>query len=157
MGGGDKELISEINTLFIKSVPDPLKKAPENKDFVKTPTFSWLFPLSSIDINVANKNDAVYTLIDTVTTLINKSNAPIAKLCTDIIGQINNKLCHFNFIRYLAFLDKIGSTDYHLLLTHIKNKNPYKNCHKDYIKELHTYNNNLLSKKIVDNRNVLFT
>jgi len=77
--------------LFIKSVPDPLKKAPENKDFVKTPTFSWLFPLSSIDINVANKNDAVYTLIDTVTTLINKSNAPIAKLCTDIIGQINNK------------------------------------------------------------------
>ena len=140
-------------------MPDTLKKAPENKDFVKTPTFSWLFPLSSIAINNANKNDVVYTLIENVTTLINKSNAPIAELCKDIIGQIKNKLCHFNFIRYLAFLDKSGSTDYNILLTHIKKRNPYINCHKDYITELRTCNNNLLSKKRLkaDNRNVLFT
>jgi hypothetical protein len=109
-------------------VPDPLKKAPENTDFVKTPTFSWLLPLSSIAIGNANKNDAVYTLIEKVTTLIKNSNAPIAELCKDIIGQI-------------------------------KKRNPYINCHKDYIKELRTYNNILLSKKRLnaDNCNVLFT
>jgi len=135
-------------------VPDTLKKAPEDKDFVKIPPFSWLFPLSSIAIdnaykNNANKNDVVYTLIDNVTTLINKSNAPITELCKDIIDQIKNKLCHFNFIRYLAFLDKSGSTKYHQLLTHIKDRNPYINCHEDNIKKLHTYNNNLLSKKML--------
>lgn len=145
-------------------MPDPLKKAPENKDFVKTPTFSWLLPLSSIAIdnaykNNANKIDAVYTLIEKVTTLINNSNAPIAELCKEIIGQIINKLCHFNFIRYLAFLDKSGSTNYHQLLTRIKKRNPYINCHKDYITELRTCNNILLSKKRLnaDNCNVLFT
>ena len=135
--------------MFIESVPDTLKKAPENTDFVKTPPFSWLLPLSSIAIGNANKNDVVYTLIDNVTTLINKTNAPITALCKEIIGQIINKLCHFNFIRYLAFLDKSGSTKYHQLLTHIKDRNPYINCHKDYIKELHTYNNILLSKKML--------
>jgi hypothetical protein len=155
MGGGDnKELISKINNLFIESVPDPLKEAPEDKDFVKIPPFSWLLPLSSIDIDDAYKKGAldpqtdIYTLIEKVTTLINKSNAPIAKLCKEIIGQIINKLCHFNFIRYLAFLDKSGSTKYHQLLTHIKDRNPYIICDEAYIKKLHTYNNNLLSNKI---------
>ncbi len=130
-------------------MPDTLKEAPKDKDFVKIPPFSWLLPLSSIDIDDANKNDAVYTLIGNVTTLINDSNAPIKELCKDIIDQIKNKLCHFNFIRYLAFLDKSGSTKYHQLLTHIKDRNPYINCHEDYIKKLHTYNNNLLSKKML--------
>ena len=130
-------------------MPDTLKKAPKDTDFVKTPPFSWLLSLSYIAINNANKNDVVYTLIDNVTTLINKSNAPITELCKDIIDQIKNKLCHFNFIRYLAFLDKSGSTKYHQLLTHIKDRNPYINCHEDNIKKLHTYNNNLLSKKML--------
>jgi hypothetical protein len=49
-------------------VPDTLKEAPKDTDFVKTPTFSWLFPLSSIAIGNANKNDAVYTLIKKVTS-----------------------------------------------------------------------------------------
>jgi hypothetical protein len=133
-------------------VPDTLKKAPKDTDFVKTPPFSWLLSLSYIAINNANKNDAVYTLIENVTTLINKSNAPIAELCKEIIGQINNKLCHFNFIRYLAFLDKSCSTDYNILLTRIKKRNPYINCHEDYIEELHTYNNILLSKKDIKSR-----
>ena len=133
-------------------MPDTLKETPKDTDFVKTPTFSWLFPLSSIYINNAYKKGAldpqtdIYTLIENVTTLINKSNAPITKLCKEIIGQITNKLCHFNFIRYLAFLDKSGSTDYNILLTHIKKRNPYIICHKDYITELRTCNNILLSK-----------